>query len=134
VTICTIIILLSALKTKQEVGRASHILIKKNMSQEQDKNDATSSSTTTQNATNAAAASTATTSTTTQLITPKAIMDALEEDDEFEEFDHEQWSKSDTTAAAQSGIPTHQHQWMDNWDDDMDDDFTKNLRAALTKD
>jgi hypothetical protein len=22
---------------------------------------------------------------------------------------------------------------MDNWDDDMDDDFTKNLRAALTK-
>ena len=65
-------------------------------------------------------------------ITPKAIMDALEEDDEFEEFEHEQWSKNDTTAAAQ--IPTQQQQWMDNWDDDMDDDFTKSLRAALTKD
>ena len=64
-------------------------------------------------------------------ITPKAIMDALEEDDEFEEFENEQWSKNDTTAAQ---IPTQQQQWMDNWDDDMDDDFTKSLRAALTKD
>lgn len=65
-------------------------------------------------------------------ITPKAIMDAFEEDDEFEEFENEQWSKNDTTAAVQ--IPTQQQQWMDNWDDDMDDDFTKSLRAALTKD
>ena len=54
-------------------------------------------------------------------------LEALEEDDEFEEFEAEHWSP----AAADATPP--QQQWMDNWDDDMDDDFTKNLRAALTK-
>ena len=82
--------------------------------------------------TSAATTTTTATATTSTPLIPKSIIDALEEDDEFEEFENEQWSKSDTTAAAQ--IPTQQQQWMDNWDDDMDDDFTKSLRAALTKD
>ena len=51
------------------------------------------------------------------------MMEALEEDDEFEEFEPCHWSKAETEEETQ--------QWMENWDDDMDDDFTKNLRAAL---
>jgi DSS1/SEM1 family len=59
---------------------------------------------------------------------PATLMEAMEEDDEFEEFEHENWSKNETTTTE-----IQQQQWMDNWDDDMDDDFTKNLRAALIK-
>jgi DSS1/SEM1 family len=59
---------------------------------------------------------------------PAPLLEALEEDDEFEEFEAEHWSSSHVAdATAQKQL------WMDNWDDDMDDDFTKNLRAALTK-
>lgn len=56
---------------------------------------------------------------------PKEILEAMEEDDEFEEFDPENWAKAQTEQEDQM--------WMDNWDDDMDDDFTKSLRAELMK-
>jgi len=56
---------------------------------------------------------------------PKPIIEAMEEDDEFEEFEPEHWAKGQTEEESQ--------QWMDNWDDDMDDDFTKNLREELQK-
>jgi DSS1/SEM1 family len=55
----------------------------------------------------------------------KQLLEAMEEDDEFEEFEPEHWGKLQQEEEAQ--------QWMDNWDDDMDDDFTKNLRAELLK-
>ena len=61
----------------------------------------------------------------TEKAPPAAIMEALEEDDEFEEFEPEHWSKTETEDENQ--------QWMDNWDDDMDDDFTKTLREELQK-
>jgi hypothetical protein len=57
--------------------------------------------------------------------TSKALTEAVEEDDEFEEFEPEHWSKAEQEEEPQ--------QWMDNWDDDMDDDFTKNLRDELVK-
>ncbi|GKY93402.1 hypothetical protein MPSEU_000307800 [Mayamaea pseudoterrestris] len=56
---------------------------------------------------------------------PKEILEAMEEDDEFEEFDQENWAKIETEMEDQM--------WVDNWDDDMDDDFTKNLREELIK-
>lgn len=58
---------------------------------------------------------------------PKAVslMETLEEDDAFEEFEAENWGNADLEEETQ--------QWVDNWDDDMDDDFTKNLRAELLK-
>jgi len=56
---------------------------------------------------------------------PKPLVEAMEEDDEFEEFEPEHWAKGQTEPESQ--------QWMDNWDDDMDDDFTKNLREELQK-
>ena len=56
---------------------------------------------------------------------PKTLMEAMEEDDKFEEFEPEHWGKDEIEEETQ--------QWMDNWDDDMDDDFTKNLREELTR-
>lgn len=54
-------------------------------------------------------------------------IEAIEEDDEFEEFAPAHW------AAGEENSEDAQ-QWMDNWDvDDMDDDFTKNLREELAK-
>ena len=61
----------------------------------------------------------------TKTADPKALIEALEEDDEFEEFEPEHWGKDEVEEESQ--------QWMDNWDDDMDDDFTKNLREELVK-
>lgn len=55
-------------------------------------------------------------------------MEAIEEDDEFEEFQVAHWGKSEEDQSDDA------QQWMDNWDaDDMDDDFTKNLREELMK-
>jgi DSS1/SEM1 family len=59
----------------------------------------------------------------------KSLIEALEEDDEFEEFQPEHWSKSETSAAAAAST----QQWMDNWDDDIEDDFVKSLREELIK-
>jgi hypothetical protein len=55
----------------------------------------------------------------------KTLMEAMEEDDNFEEFEPEHWGKDEKEEESQ--------QWMDNWDDDMDDAFTKNLREELVK-
>ena len=66
------------------------------------------------------------TSTTTPMSTkqPEA-QEAIEEDDEFEEFQCANWGAGEEDAGDTQ-------QWQDNWDvDDMDDDFTKNLRAEL---
>jgi len=52
--------------------------------------------------------------------------EAIEEDDEFEEFIPCHWD-------AKNEDPEDATQWQDNWDDDdIEDDFTKNLRAELT--
>ena len=56
----------------------------------------------------------------------KSLMEAIEEDDEFEEFEPSHWNADDERAEDVQ-------QWQDNWDDDMDDDFTKNLREELEK-
>ena len=57
----------------------------------------------------------------------KAAIEAIEEDDEFEEFEPAHW-------AAGEEVSEDTQQWQDNWDaDDMDDDFTKNLREELAK-
>ena len=57
----------------------------------------------------------------------KAAIEAIEEDDEFEEFEPAHW-------AAGEEVSEDTQQWQDNWDaDDMDDDFTKNLREELMK-
>ena len=58
----------------------------------------------------------------------KDLIEALEEDDDFEEFEPEHWSKGQTGEADET-TPM----WTDNWDDDVDDDFTKSLRAELEK-
>ncbi|GBB99370.1 hypothetical protein RclHR1_00350026 [Rhizophagus clarus] len=52
---------------------------------------------------------------------------ALEEDDEFEEFIAEDWNETEEDQET--------HLWEDNWDDeDVEDDFSKQLRAEITKD
>jgi 26 proteasome complex subunit DSS1 len=59
--------------------------------------------------------------------TNKPLVEAIEEDDEFEEFLPAKWDASEEDAEDAQ-------QWKDNWDDDdIEDDFTKNLRAELTK-
>ena len=59
-------------------------------------------------------------------VTATALMEAIEEDDKFEEFEPAHWAANEEEAEDVQ-------QWQDNWDDDMDDDFTKNLRAELAK-
>ncbi|PWN34436.1 uncharacterized protein FA14DRAFT_174102 [Meira miltonrushii] len=72
---------------------------------------------------------------------------ALDEDDEFEEFEAQDWEDSKTSLAhlnseggatglSMSGEQggTGDHLWEDNWDDDdVEDDFGKALRAELEK-
>ena len=59
-------------------------------------------------------------------VTAKSLMEAIEEDDEFEEFERAHWAANEEEAEDVQ-------QWQDNWDDDMDDDFTKKLREELAK-
>ena len=60
----------------------------------------------------------------------KSIIEALEEDDEFEEFDSAAaWDDVKNTGMNDDEAV----QWQDNWDDDdIDEDFTRALRAELT--
>ena len=59
--------------------------------------------------------------------TTATAIEAIEEDDEFEEFEP-------AHLAAGEEVSEDTQQWQDNWDaDDMDDDFTKNLREELLK-
>ncbi|KAJ2746588.1 26S proteasome complex subunit SEM1 [Coemansia sp. BCRC 34301] len=54
-------------------------------------------------------------------------MGALEEDDEFEEFDVEAWDNAEEDTEDIT-------LWDDNWDDDdLEDDFSKQLRVELEK-
>ncbi|KAI9302065.1 DSS1/SEM1 family-domain-containing protein [Cunninghamella echinulata] len=56
-----------------------------------------------------------------------AQLGALEEDDEFEEFDAEDWADEDEDK-------DDTHYWEDNWDDDdIEDDFSQQLKAELEK-
>eukprot|EP00238_Polyblepharides_amylifera_P011628 CAMPEP_0196582772 /NCGR_PEP_ID=MMETSP1081-20130531/40587_1 /TAXON_ID=36882 /ORGANISM="Pyramimonas amylifera, Strain CCMP720" /LENGTH=66 /DNA_ID=CAMNT_0041903447 /DNA_START=78 /DNA_END=278 /DNA_ORIENTATION=+ len=58
---------------------------------------------------------------------PSKELDALEEDDEFEEFTNEEWNKVEED---------HEDEklWEDEWDDDdLSDDFSKQLRAELER-
>jgi len=52
--------------------------------------------------------------------------DILEEDDEFEEFEDETWTKEAEEFDKEL-------QWVDDWDDELqfDDNFSKQLRAEL---
>eukprot|EP00978_Attheya_sp_CCMP212_P020220 scaffold57597_cov55-Attheya_sp.AAC.2 len=60
--------------------------------------------------------------------TPAApVAEAIEEDDDFKEFEPCQWAAVDEDAKDMQ-----QWQMRDNWnDDDIEDDFTKSLRAEL---
>ncbi|KAK9720073.1 26S proteasome complex subunit SEM1 [Basidiobolus ranarum] len=52
---------------------------------------------------------------------PVPHLDALEEDDEFEEFPAEDWNETEEDQDT--------HLWEDNWDDDdVEDDFSQQLR------
>eukprot|EP00239_Pterosperma_sp_CCMP1384_P010967 CAMPEP_0197861066 /NCGR_PEP_ID=MMETSP1438-20131217/36872_1 /TAXON_ID=1461541 /ORGANISM="Pterosperma sp., Strain CCMP1384" /LENGTH=63 /DNA_ID=CAMNT_0043478127 /DNA_START=108 /DNA_END=299 /DNA_ORIENTATION=+ len=54
-------------------------------------------------------------------------IDALEEDDEFEEFASENWTADEEEVADAQ-------EWEDDWDDDdISDDFAQQLRAELEK-
>eukprot|EP00240_Pyramimonas_obovata_P019725 CAMPEP_0118923232 /NCGR_PEP_ID=MMETSP1169-20130426/1839_1 /TAXON_ID=36882 /ORGANISM="Pyramimonas obovata, Strain CCMP722" /LENGTH=65 /DNA_ID=CAMNT_0006864199 /DNA_START=98 /DNA_END=295 /DNA_ORIENTATION=- len=58
---------------------------------------------------------------------PRKELDALEEDDEFEEFANEEWTQNEED-------PVDTQLWEDEWDDDdISDDFSKQLRAELEK-
>ena len=65
-------------------------------------------------------------STVTATTTKSSLMEAIEEDDEFEEFSKAHWAANEEEAEDVQ-------QWQDNWDDAMDDDFTKSLREELAK-
>mmetsp|Transcript_4669 Transcript_4669/g.6916 ORF Transcript_4669/g.6916 Transcript_4669/m.6916 type:complete len:92 (+) Transcript_4669:130-405(+) len=67
------------------------------------------------------------TTTGEQPVAAAAPMEAIEEDDEFEEFEPSKWEAHDEEQEDAQ-------QWQDNWDDDdIEDDFTKNLRAELQR-
>eukprot|EP00602_Paraphysomonas_sp_CaronLab_P001159 CAMPEP_0185018116 /NCGR_PEP_ID=MMETSP1103-20130426/951_1 /TAXON_ID=36769 /ORGANISM="Paraphysomonas bandaiensis, Strain Caron Lab Isolate" /LENGTH=67 /DNA_ID=CAMNT_0027547829 /DNA_START=60 /DNA_END=263 /DNA_ORIENTATION=+ len=52
------------------------------------------------------------------------VLDILEEDDEFEEFENSNWE--DATGADDGQL------WQDDWDDvDTNDDFTEQLRQQF---
>jgi len=56
----------------------------------------------------------------------KVVIEQLEEDDEFEEFETEEWPKEKEVQEA--------HKWAVDWDDDLaDDDFISQLRAELKR-
>ncbi|KAK4634408.1 Putative 26S proteasome complex subunit sem-1 [Fulvia fulva] len=56
---------------------------------------------------------------------------ALEEDDEFEDFPVEDWTKEEEVG-AQAGGSTHL--WEESWDDDdTTDDFSVQLKEELKK-
>eukprot|EP00900_Chrysochromulina_parva_P027165 jgi/Chrpa1/9082/Chrysochromulina_OHIO_Genome00007522-RA len=56
---------------------------------------------------------------------PEEIVDVLEEDDDFEEFEQQDWSK----ISEEVEDPT---MWQDGWEDDEEDEnFTRQLRMEL---
>ncbi|KAJ2710071.1 hypothetical protein H4R19_003934 [Coemansia spiralis] len=58
---------------------------------------------------------------------PQKLAGALEEDDEFEEFEVEDWDKDEEDEEDVA-------LWDDGWEeDDLDDDFSQQLRTELEK-
>jgi len=56
----------------------------------------------------------------------------LEEDDEFEDFPIEDWSKEEEVGASGKAATTHL--WEESWDDDdTTDDFSVQLKEQLKK-
>ena len=56
---------------------------------------------------------------------PTRVPAALQEDDEFEEFEQQEWNSAEEDAQDPS-------LWQDGWEDDVEDDnFTAQLRAEL---
>ena len=57
------------------------------------------------------------------------IVQLIEEDDEFEEFEETQWGTD-----MEEKEKTIKQQWQDDWDvDEADDDFCNQLRQELQK-
>ncbi|GAU99385.1 hypothetical protein RvY_10401 [Ramazzottius varieornatus] len=53
----------------------------------------------------------------------------LDDDDDFEEFPVEDWTKQDEGREDEKAAA-----WSENWDDDeLDDEFSKKLKAELEK-
>ena len=62
----------------------------------------------------------------------KIDVDAIEEDDDFEEFGSSTTWTTSATASSSSAEATKAAQWTSNWDDeDVGDEFTANLRAEV---
>lgn len=67
---------------------------------------------------------------TSQPLQPQKPGAQLEEDDEFEDFPVEDWTK-DEEVGSQAGAT---HLWEESWDDDdTSDDFSVQLKAELEK-
>jgi hypothetical protein len=58
-------------------------------------------------------------------MTQPTVLELLEEDDEFEEFDDSSWNKTKAV--------TEEKLWQDDWDDEDDqgDDFIDQLRKQI---
>jgi hypothetical protein len=59
------------------------------------------------------------------VLAPGPALEAIEQDDEFEEFPNEDWDH-------QAEAAEDKQLWGDNWDDEeLDDTFAQQLRQAL---
>ncbi|KAM0748585.1 hypothetical protein T439DRAFT_327846 [Meredithblackwellia eburnea MCA 4105] len=69
----------------------------------------------------------------------RSSISALEEDDDFEDFEAEDWEENKTFGASLAGGKGDAKKglnslWEDNWDDDdVGDDFSVQLRGELAK-
>lgn len=60
----------------------------------------------------------------------KFILQFLEEDDEFEEFNVESWD----AVSSQEALQEANKLWRDDWnDDEINDEFVDNLRACINQ-
>ncbi|KAL1853055.1 26S proteasome complex subunit [Paecilomyces lecythidis] len=59
---------------------------------------------------------------------------ALEEDDEFEDFPVEDWPQEETEQGSTTANGASVHLWEESWDDDdASEDFSKQLEEELKK-
>ena len=67
---------------------------------------------------------------TSQPLQPQKPGAQLEEDDEFEDFPVEDWTKEEEVGSQAAAT----HLWEESWDDDdTSDDFSVQLKAELEK-
>ncbi|KAM0697329.1 hypothetical protein Q7P36_003400 [Cladosporium allicinum] len=67
---------------------------------------------------------------TSQPLQPQKPGAQLEEDDEFEDFPVEDWTKEEEVGSQTAAT----HLWEESWDDDdTSDDFSVQLKAELEK-